>query len=232
MSVSGIWLEWQYSCSPHPEGEETVVTPNTFKILWTKFMEFVIVHIFRFCVCFTKTMFHKFPIIIVLFSLVIFSIGCRSNSTKPSNPFAQNLKTVPPPATFSSQESYLGQTPGSYIPQTPATTFPPSGSGTSIQPAVTPATVPVSDVTNSSERATVFAASKESDWTPVVAATSQTAFQAIDAKVNSATSIGGISSDTSESLVVGTSYAVTTITDELQPETSLTEPALLLYSGN
>jgi hypothetical protein len=195
-------------------------------------MKFVIVRIFEFCVYLTTTMSHKFPIIIVLFSLVVFSIGCRSNNAKPSNPFAQNLKTVPPPATFSSQESYLGQTPGTFIPQTPATTFPPSGSGTSIQPAVTPAAVPVSDATNSSEKATVFAASKESDWTPVVATTSQTAFQAMDAKVNSVGSVGGVSTDASESLVVGTSYAVTTITDELQPETTLTEPALLLYSGN
>jgi len=174
----------------------------------------------------------KFPAIILLFSLAFFPVGCKSNSAKPSNPFAQNLKTVPPPATFSSQESYLGQTPAPYIPQTPATTFPPSGTITSPQPAGTsPATVPVPVTSNSNERATVFAATTESDWTPVVATTSKTAFQAMEAKIDSATSVGGIPIE-AESLIVGTSYAVTTIADESQSESPLPEPGLLLYSGN
>ena len=182
-------------------------------------------------------MFRTFPVIIVLFSLVVVSSGCKSNNTQPTNPFSQNLKTVPPPGTFSSQESYLGQTPGAYIPQTPATTYPSSGTvsptqPSPTQPAVTPATIPVSDTTNSSEKASVFAAGKESDWTPVTVATSQTAFQAMEAKADSAASAGGNSPETSESLVVGTAYTVTTITDESQPEPALTEPALLLYSGN
>jgi len=180
----------------------------------------------------------KFPSILVLsvlFSFVVFSSGCKSGSAKPSNPFAQ--KTVPPPATFSSQESYLGQTPGSYIPQTPAATFPSSGTVSPTQPMTMPSTVPLSDATNgnvSGEKATLFAA-KEADWTPVdVASTNNTAFQAMEAKIKTVSSDdGGILKTTtgvSESLVVGTSHVVTTITDESQPVAALTEPQLL-YSG-
>ncbi|MDR0326996.1 MAG: hypothetical protein LBI05_01730 [Planctomycetaceae bacterium] len=166
-------------------------------------------------------MFPKISVVLVLFSLTVFSVGCQTRNATPTNPFAQNLKTVPPPGTFSSQESYLGQTPGTFVPQTPATTYPSSG---------TSATVPVSDLTNSQEKATLFAATENNpDWTPVAAATSQTAFQAMEAKVGAATSSSGLAT---ESLVVGTSYAVTTITDESQSDTTIAEPPLLLYSGN
>ena len=169
-------------------------------------------------------MMYKASILFVLFSFSIFSVGCQNRGANPSNPFASNLQTVPPPSTFSSQGAYLGQMPGAYIPQTPATTFPSSVPAPSTQPATTSA--------NSGEKATLFtpAAEKDADWTPVaMVPTSQTAFQAMDAKVNSAADTG--SGGTSESLVVGTAYAVTTITDESQPE-PLTEPPLLLYSGH
>jgi hypothetical protein len=95
--------------------------------------------------------------------------------------------------------------------------------------------VPLSDATNNTlgNGATLFTATeKETGWLPVeVASTSYTAFQAMDAKVNSASSIGsGIQTDTPESLIVGTSHVVTTITDESQPMAVLTEPQRL-YSG-
>ena len=171
---------------------------------------------------------------LVLFLSVIFLAGCKSGGTQPSNPFAQN-QTIPPPATFSSQELFLGQTPGSFIPQTPAETFPQPGSVPPTQPATPPpATLPFSDATNNNagEGATLFAAGREAGgetgWTPVaVTATSRTAFQAMDAKVSSASG-GGFQANASESLVVGTSHVVTTIVDE---SATLTEPQLLLYSG-
>ena len=167
-------------------------------------------------------MMYKASVLLVLISFAVFLVGCQNSGTNPSNPFASNLQTVPPPSTFSSQGAYLGQMPGTYIPQTPATTFPSSVPVSSTQPATTSA--------NSGEKATLFtaAAEKDADWTPVaMATTSQTAFQAMDAKVNPVAAGGS----GPESVVVGTAYAVTTITDESQPE-PLTEPPLLLYSGH
>jgi len=165
---------------------------------------------------------HRPLALLVLFSFALFSAGCQcGNSAKPTNPFAQN-QTVPPPATFSSQESYLGQTPGTYIPQTPATVFPSSPSTPSPQSAITP-----SNTATGTEKATLFSAAKESDWTPVtITTTSQTAFQAMEAKVAAAR--GEIPATGSESLIAGTSHIVTTITDE---SAALPEPPLLLYSG-
>jgi hypothetical protein len=178
--------------------------------------------------------FHKkFSTFLALFSVIVFVAGCNcfSNSgAKPSNPFAQNQQTVPPPGTFSSQEAFLGQTPGSYVPQTPAMTFPSTGSVPSTPPATPPpSNITLSDtISSSGEKATLFTpAEKEPAWTAVdVATTSKTAFQATDARVTG----GGnaIPNDTSESLVVGTSHVVTTITDESAVST---EPSLLLYSG-
>ena len=167
--------------------------------------------------------FQKFFVLLVLCSFVVVLAGCRSNGTKPTNPFAQSSLTVPPPATFSSQESYLGQTPGTYIPQTPATTFPASPSTPSSQSATT-----YSNTENSTEKATLFsAAEKEPDWTPVaMTTTSQTAFQVMEAKV--AATGAGIPTEAPESLIVGTSHVVTAITDE---SAALPEPQLLLYSG-
>ena len=167
-------------------------------------------------------------LLLALCSFVVFSVGCKTNgakSSKPSNPFAQNQQTVPPPATFSSQESYLGQTPGSYVPQTPATPFP------------TSSTQPV-DSNETGEKAMLFStatAEKESGWVPVeVASTSQTAFQVMESKVSSVSSndsgILKTAASASEPLIVGASHVVTTITDDSQPAATLTEPSLL-YSG-
>jgi len=183
-------------------------------------------------------MFSKPLTLLVLFSFVVFSAGCRnSGSATPSNPFAQNLQMVPPPATFSSQESYLGQTPGAFVPQTPASTFSPSGSASPVQPATPPpASLPFSDAANNGfagQGATVFAsAEKETTWVPVdVASTNKTAFQAMDAKVHSVSIAGsGSRTDVPESLIVGTSHVVTMIGDESQPAATLTEPQPL-YSG-
>ena len=164
-------------------------------------------------------MFHKFS---VLFASVVFvAVGCnwQNGGTQPSNPFAQNRQTVPPPATFSSQDSYLGQMPGTYIPQTPAMTFPTSA------PA-SPASTADSAV-NDSEKATLFStAETESGWSAVeTASTSNTAFQAMEAKSSS-----GSSADASESLIVGMSHLVTTISDDSPPAAAPPE-SQLLYSG-
>ena len=181
-------------------------------------------------------MFRNLFALLVLFSFVIFLTGCKSGGTQPSNPFVQNL-TVPPPATFSSQESYLGQTPGVFVPQPQASTFPPSESISPTQPATTtpPADMPFSNVTNNNvgDGATLFAATgAETSWTPVeVATTSRTAFQAMDAKVDLGSSVVGSQTGVPESLIVGASHVITTIVDESQPATSLTEPQVLLYSG-
>ena len=167
--------------------------------------------------------------LLVLFSLVLFSVGCQNKGSRPSNPFAQNLQTVPPLATFSSQESYLGQIPGSYVPQTPAVPFP---SVSPTQPAVQSDT---SSSHVSGEKATLFAAAttpvQETGWMPVdVPATDLTAFQAMESKALSSPNAPVVPSGVSESLIVGTSHVVTTITDNSQPTATLTEPALL-YSG-
>lgn len=70
--------------------------------------------------------------------------GCRSSSGKTSNPFAMDRQTVAPPATFSNQPSYLGQTPGGYTPQAPATVYPQGtvAPGTTGVPLPASATVP------------------------------------------------------------------------------------------
>jgi hypothetical protein len=184
---------------------------------------------------------------LVLISLVIVSVGCNNCGTaKPSNPFAQPLQasagqTVPPPGTFSSQGIYLGQTPGSYIPQIPAATFPSTATPSPTQPTVPPTDNPLFDATDTSDGAKVFSSAsaatteKETSWTPVdMATTSHTAFQAMDAKVNSSVSYeNGIAktvSGVSDTLIVGSSPIVTAITDGSQPEASLAEPQLI-YSG-
>jgi len=179
----------------------------------------------------------RFLTLLVLFSFIVFSPGCQNGTSKPSNPFAYNLQTVAPPATFSSQNLYLGQTPGNYIPQTPASTFPSSGTYTPAQPAMTPSNISQTGTQgNAGSTATLFdATEKESGWSPVdVASTSQTAFQAMEAKANTSLSIesGMVKtvSGVSESLVVGTSHIVTTIADE-SPAVDLSEPQQLLYSG-
>ena len=174
--------------------------------------------------------FHKFSAFFAVFSVCIFAAGCNcfNNSTKPQNPFAQNQQTVPPPGTFSSQEAFLGQTPGSFVPQTPATTFPtPQGPVTSNPSATSPSDITLPNtVSGIGEKATLFSSpDKESGWAAVdVATTSKTAFQAMEAKVTTDSTISG---DAFGSLIVGASHVVTTITDE---STVLNEPATL-YSG-
>jgi len=175
--------------------------------------------------------FHKFSVLFVIVSTGLIATGCNcfNNSPKPTNPFAQNQQTVPPPGTFSSQEAFLGQTPGSYVPQTPATTFPSQAtpSPASVVPSNVTAPNTVSDIGDKvTDKATVFSPPEtQTGWTTVeVATTNQTAFQAMEAK---AVTGNGSLGDAPESLVVGASHVVTTITDESTP---LTEPAML-YSG-
>ena len=169
--------------------------------------------------------------LLVVFSCVVFSAGCQSKGSQPSNPFAHNLQTVPPPATFSSQDLYLGQIPNGYVPQTPAETFPTSSTPPVTQPNTT-------DSNTSGEKATLFstvaaAPVQETGWTPAdVTSTSLTAFQALDQKNNppSDNSIQATIAGAPESLVVGTSHVVTTIADDSLPAATLHEPAPL-YSG-
>ena len=79
-------------------------------------------------------------LLLLTVGLSVGSTGCKSSGgSKNSNPFAMDRQTVPPPATFSHQSSYLGQTPGSYNPQQPATVYP---SGTTA-PASIPSNVPL-----------------------------------------------------------------------------------------
>ncbi|MCL2006375.1 MAG: hypothetical protein FWG73_09510 [Planctomycetaceae bacterium] len=142
----------------------------------------------------------KFLIVLIVFSLTSTGCNCPSSQCSLPNPFAQTAKTVAPPATFSSQESYLGQMPGNYVPKTPAATFPP----------VT--TTPPPAVGQISPTPTI----SQSAWSSAeVQATNQTAFQAMDAKLNADTSASsGLSAHTAESLAVGSTYTVTTISDE------------------
>lgn len=164
---------------------------------------------------------------LILFSFVIILTGCRSNGTQPANPFAQGPRTVLPPATFSSQESYFGQTPGAgtFVPQPPASTFPSSGAVSPTQPVTSsPASIPSSDTTNSisgEQGATLFTTasretSRDAGWKPVeVTSTSKTAFQIMETK-GTAAHLNEIPTDIPESLIVGTTYVVTTIVDETQ----------------
>lgn len=74
--------------------------------------------------------------------LIAVSIGCKSrNGAQPTNPFASDRQTVPPPGTYSYGGTYLGQQPGAsgYAPQAPATVYP---SGTQ-QPSPIPANAPL-----------------------------------------------------------------------------------------
>ena len=168
---------------------------------------------------------YKFSASLVLFSLIILAMGCNTQGggQPPANPFASNLRTVPPPATFSSQQLFLGQMPGTYTPQAPATTFPPAGSAPPVvvtQPETPPSNVFLSDTANSNEGATLFTTTGAGDWasieTPVTNHTAQTAFQAMDARVDPNSPFApAFPTDISGSMVIGTSHAVTTITDGL-----------------
>jgi hypothetical protein len=69
-----------------------------------------------------------FSVVILLLLFNSLMIGCQSSGTKqPSNPFAMNRQTAPPPATFSHQSQFLGQSPSVYLPQLPAATYPSPG---------------------------------------------------------------------------------------------------------
>jgi len=72
------------------------------------------------------------------------------------------------------------------------------------------------------------------DWVPAeITATNDTAFRAMDAKINPAPDpFGlGIPPNVSESLVVSSSPAVTMVTGDTQPSALSSEP-LQLYSGS
>ncbi|MCL2743728.1 MAG: hypothetical protein FWE67_07750 [Planctomycetaceae bacterium] len=74
---------------------------------------------------------------LVILTILIFT-GCRlAGNSQPSNPFA-SIQTAPPPATFSAQGAYLGQTPSAYMPSTIPTTVPATGIGEQFSPVNTP----------------------------------------------------------------------------------------------
>ncbi len=74
--------------------------------------------------------------------LMLYFAGCKSSGGSGiSHPFAMDRQTVPPPATFSYQAAYLGQTPDTYNPQQPATPFPSAQSST-LSPSALPSAQP------------------------------------------------------------------------------------------
>ena len=187
---------------------------------------------------------NHFSILSAFLVCVLATPGCNCTNDchllkSPLNPFAQTAQTVPPPATFSSMESYLGQTPGSFVPTTPASVFPaptsspaetptqsipsnstPSNSitsGTVLSNAVNDQGQPVSTLAP----ANVLSPASDAVWSPAeVSATDHTAFQAMDAKVYSGSpSASGFQNDGSDSLVIGSSHSLTTIIDD--PSTAL-----------
>ena len=77
-----------------------------------------------------------------------------------------------------------------------------------------------------------MAAQSESGWTAAeVTLTNQTAFGAMDASSNPTSSFGSGVMNASESLVVGTSHIVTTVTDGTQSVASLNEQQSLFSGG-
>lgn len=72
-----------------------------------------------------------------LMLFVAFSLGCRSQGTQPVNPFAMDRQTIPAPATYSYQQSILGQQSSSYQPAAPASTYP----GSTTPPLSSPAPI-------------------------------------------------------------------------------------------
>ncbi|MDR1963935.1 MAG: hypothetical protein LBQ50_09175 [Planctomycetaceae bacterium] len=160
-----------------------------------------------------------FQFVVLMLFLGGLFLGCKSRtSNQPSNPFALNRQTAPPPATFSHQAAYLGQMPSAYVPQLPAATYP-AGTGDSIPanrqlPAGTAPAVPNNTVPNgnygsinNSGGATLFQTSAtipatvtENDWTatettlpnniPIaISATGETVFQNLESKSHSVTTI-------------------------------------------
>lgn len=65
--------------------------------------------------------------------------GCKSSCLSGlSNSLTTDRQTVAPPATFSHQQAYLGQTSGSYVPQSPATVYGPTAPVTTPPTAIPP----------------------------------------------------------------------------------------------
>jgi hypothetical protein len=213
--------------------------------------------------------FFQFIVLTLFFSGLL--VGCKSNDkNQPSNPFALNRQTAPPPATFSHQAAYLGQMPSAYVPQLPATTYPAgNGNNNSI-----PANVPLPNGTapapitpnnpavpngsygsiNNSVGATLFHTSAttpsnktvtENDWTtpetsvpdvPItIAATGETAFQNLESKSNSVTTVDNtgvttISVAEPENWAVSSSPLMTQIVDDSAPKPVSAEPTSV-YAG-
>jgi hypothetical protein len=163
-------------------------------------------------------MFFRVAVQITILAVILSSltVGCKNRGNgQPSNPFAMNRQTAPPPATFSHQTQYLGQTPNGYVPQLPVTPYP-SGTGTTL-PNTIPTSIPLMDGqgtpgattpnTNSSYGsigATLFQTSavnsapnvpvaSENDWTAddhaatsaEIPATRETVFQNLESKSGS-----------------------------------------------
>ncbi|MDR2756229.1 MAG: hypothetical protein LBC20_11030 [Planctomycetaceae bacterium] len=211
--------------------------------------------------------FFQFIILFLFFGGMF--IGCKSRENNQlSNPFALSRQTAPPPATFSHQASYLGQTPSAYVPQLPATTYP-SGNNNSI-PTNTPlptgtipsSTIPAAPTTavpngnygsiNNSSGATLFQTSAvtpsqttENDWMvaetttsnhfTAIAATGETAFQNLESKSHSVTTVdtsGIVTTSVAEpeTWAVSSSPLMTQIVDDSVPQTVSAEPNSV-YAG-
>jgi hypothetical protein len=206
-------------------------------------------------------------VVLTLFFSGLF-VGCQIHEkNQPSNPFALNRQTAPPPATFSHQAAYLGQMPSAYVPQIPATTYP-AGNNNSI-PAnvplpngITPAPITPNNTAvpnnnygsiNNSVGATLFQTSAtipsdktiENNWTPAetsvpnvpitIAATGETAFQNLESKSNSVTTVNNtgvttISVAEPENWAVSSAPLMTQIADDSAPEPVSAEPKSV-YAG-
>jgi hypothetical protein len=194
------------------------------QLVWTQTSENISIPVLP--LTFMTMPLHK---LLIVTACLVIALGCKSNTATPKNPFAWS-RTVPPPATFSSQESYLGQSSIVLTPQSSATLFqsqPPVTQPSA--PAPIPANMPLPSATPSASTepaATLFQASTKTDatpepeWSPAnVAVTSQTAFQNLETKANTVSfqdQFGNVKTGTemSPSAINSSGQIVTEITDK------------------
>lgn len=193
--------------------------------------------------------------VFIILSYVFLSLaGCQCGQNgQPSNPFAMDRQTVPPPATFSIQPSYLGQS------ACPTTTYPVSSSSSSSthQPATTYPPSSGYGSLNPSPGASVFqnAQTNQGGWTPpssdipqtsellqpstqiATYASNQTAAQSLDTQVGlvRSTTPDGVTQTTyvnPDSLAVSSAQITTKVLGTPQtPEAVAAEPQIM-YSGH
>lgn len=175
----------------------------------------------------------------LLISALGFSVvatGCKSSGNKMSNPFAKSSQTVPPPATFSHQSSYLGQTPGGYTPQVPATVYPQS-----TIPGTIPANVPlpsgtVVPTTPTPYSGSINGASVYQNGVPSAQVASTAAPVAADWQAASPVPEASISatptSQTASQFLASKVGTVTTVSADGRSQVTVTAPETLVVSSS